>query len=230
MRPDEPPEDDRPVGLARSIRFSFAAYVDEIVLFLLPNVGLVIVAAGVIGLAAAVPAAVVLTPVLSLPIAVSCRLAVAAARGGSPRWAMVGQELPRRAGRKLAIAALQLFLLGIGLLNLALAGHIGGVPGVLSLVISGYVVLASSVYAVALWPIVCDPRREGPLAEQLRLALAVVMLRPFQVGTLAILAALGLIASIQLIAPAVILPSLIVLASTHYVVNVADRLRPTVRR
>src|SRR5687768_18401055 len=44
--------------------------------------------------------------------------------------------------------------------------------------IASYAVIATWMYGVALWPIVCDPDREAPLREQLRMALTVVMLRP----------------------------------------------------
>jgi len=225
MRRDEAPEELRPIGLARSIRTAFAAYVDEVVLFLVLNVALVIAVAALGGLVAVVPVALLLAPLLALPTAVLCRLAVAAARGGTPRWPMVGEELLRRAGRKLAIAAAQLVLLGLALLNLSLAGEIGGVPGILSLVVSGYVAIGTSVYALALWPVVCDPRRDASIAQQLRLALAVVVLRPLQLAVLGLLAVLALVASVQLIAPALFLPSIVVLAVADYVVNVADRLR-----
>ncbi len=226
MRRDEPRGHDRPAGITHSIRVSVAAYVDEIVLFLILNVALVIVVAALVSFAALMPLAFALAPLLALPTAVICRLAVTTARGGSPRWAMVGEELLRRAGRKVVLAALQLLVLGVGLLNVSLVDEIGGVPGMLSLVVSGYAVVASSVFALTLWPIVCDPRRDGPLVDHLRLALSLVLLRPLQLGMLAALTALAMVASIQLVALALILPSLVLLASTDYIVNLADRIRP----
>lgn len=225
MRRDEAPEELRSIGLARSIRTAFSVYVDEVVLFLVLNVALVIAVAALGGLVAALPVALLLSPLLALPTAVLCRLAVAAARGGTPRWPMVGEELFRRPGRKIALAATQLVLLALALLNLSLATEIGGVLGFLSLVVSGYAVIGSSVFALALWPVVCDPRREAPLVQQLRLALAVVLLRPVQLAVLGLITVLAMVASVQLIAPALFLPSLIVLAIADYVVNVADRLR-----
>ena len=107
-----------------------------------------------------------------------------------------------------------------------LAPGIGGIPGILSTIVAGYALVASSVYATALWPIVCDPRREGPLREQRRLALAVMLLRPVQIAVLTVITVLAVLVSVQLVAPAVFLPLLVMLAIAGYVVDVADRLRP----
>src|SRR5687768_6377457 len=92
--------------------------------------------------------------------------------------------------------------------------------------IASYAVIATWMYGVALWPIVCDPDREAPLREQLRMALTVVMLRPLQIGVLALIAALALIVCVQLIAPAVFLPGIVLVVIAGYVVPFVDRLRP----
>jgi hypothetical protein len=165
-------------------------------------------------------------PLLVLPTAVLQRLAVVAARGGTPRWAVIGEEVGRRAGRKLLLASLQLLVIALGAGNATLAPEIGGVAGLLSGVVVAYALIAVWLYAVALWPIVCDPRRDGPLREQLRLAASVLLVRPLQVAVLAIIAVLAMVASVQLIAPALILPALVLLAIAAYVVDVGDRLRP----
>jgi hypothetical protein len=139
---------------------------------------------------------------------------------------MVLAELPRHAGRKLLIAAVQLLVLALGVANVTLAPQIGGLLGVLSSLVAGYAVIVSSVYALALWPIVCDPSRELRLPDQLRLALAVVTLRPWQMGVLAVIVVLSVIVSAQLILPAIFLPGLVLIVVAGYVVPVADRLRP----
>ncbi|HJP71247.1 MAG TPA: hypothetical protein VJ975_05965, partial [Candidatus Limnocylindria bacterium] len=61
---------------------------------------------------------------------------------------------------------------------------------------------------------------------QLRLALALVTLRPLQLVVLAVITVLAVIVSIQLIAPLLFLPSLVLITIAGYVVPVADRLRP----
>jgi hypothetical protein len=173
-----------------------------------------------------VPILVVLAPLLALPTAVLMRLAVAAARDRSPSWPMARSELGRLAGRKLLLGAAQLVLLALGVINALLAGGVGGVLGIVSALIAAYAVIAVWMYSVALWPIVCDPDREAPLREQLRMALTVVMLRPLQIGVLALIAALAVIVCVQLIAPAVFLPGFVLVVIAGYVVPFVDRLRP----
>ncbi|MGH2402369.1 MAG: hypothetical protein ACRDE6_06625 [Candidatus Limnocylindria bacterium] len=226
--PDEPGPDEerRPVGLARAIRHAFAAYLDEIVLFLAVNLILVVAVALLVASSSIVPPLLLLAPLLALPTAVLMRLAVEGARETAVSWATVREELGRLAWRKVVLATVQLLILGIAATNVSLSSGIGGVPGILSALVAGYALIAISVYAVALWPIVCDPRREGPLREQLRLAVAVVLVRPLQVGVLAVITVLAVIASVQLIAPGLFLASLVLLAIAAYVVDVADRLRP----
>jgi len=173
-----------------------------------------------------IPILIVLAPLLALPTAVLMRLAVAAARDRSPSWSMATAELGRLAGRKLLLGAAQLIALALGVVNVLLAGSIGGILGILSALIASYAVIATWMYGVALWPIVCDPDREAPLREQLRMALTVVMLRPLQIGVLALIAALALIVCVQLIAPAVFLPGIVLVVIAGYVVPFVDRLRP----
>ena len=189
------------------------------------NVVLVVAALFVVAMAAVVPPLVVLVPLLALPASVLVRLAVEAAHDSSPRG-VVRAELGRLPARKVGLAAVQLVVLALGVLNVSLAPAIGGLPGLLAGIVAAYAVVASSVFAVALWPIVCDPRHEAPLAQQLRLALAVTLLRPLQLAVLTLIAVLAAVVSAQLIAPALFLPSLVALAMAAYVADVADRLRP----
>jgi hypothetical protein len=173
-----------------------------------------------------VPILILLAPLLALPTAVLMRLAVAAARDRSPSWSMATAELGRLAGRKLLLGAAQLLVLALGVINVLLAGSIGGFLGIVSALIAAYAVIAAWMYSVALWPIVCDPDREMPLRDQLRVALTVVILRPLQIGVLALIAALAVIVCVQLIAPAVFLPGFVLVVIAGYVVPLVDRLRP----
>jgi hypothetical protein len=139
---------------------------------------------------------------------------------------MAREELGRLAGRKIVLATVQLLVLGFSLTNVLLGGSIGGLAGIASAIVAGYALIAVTVYAVALWPIVCDPAREAPVRDQLRLALALVTLRPVQLVVLAVITVLGVVVSIQLIVPMLFLPSLLLITIAGYVVPVADRLRP----
>lgn len=179
----------------------------------------------VVTLVAIVPLLALLAPLLALPAAVLMRLAVSAARDDAPSWRLARAELGRLAGRKVGLAAAQLLILGLGLLNLSLGPSMGGIAGVAVTIVAGYALIAVAVYAVPLWSIVCDPLRQGPLRDQLRLALAVVVIRPIQILVLAVITVLSVLVSIQLVVPASFLPSLVMLAGAAYVVDVADRLR-----
>ena len=226
MRDDERTDQPRRPSLARAIRESFSRYLDEIVLFAIVNVGWALAIAAFAFVRIGLPLVVILTPLLALPTAALMRLAVATARDRAPSWPMAREELGRLAGRKVVLASIQLLLLGVSLTNVVLGGNIGGLPGIASAIVSGYALIAVSVYALALWPIVCDPAREAPVRDQLRLALALVTLRPLQLVVLAVITALAVIASIQLIVPLLFLPSLVLIMVAGYVVPVADRLRP----
>ena len=207
------------------MRHAAVAYVDMIVPLATVNIALVVLGFLAVAAAALAPPLMLLLPILALPSGVLMRLAVEAARDSTPPPGTVRTELGRMAGRKIALGAVQLLVLVLGTLNISLSGAIGGIAGVATGLVAGYALIASSVYAVALWPIVCDPRRAGPLRAQLRLALAVVLVRPLQVGVLALLTVLAGIVSAQLVIPALVLPSVLALTIGAYVVGVADRLR-----
>jgi hypothetical protein len=58
------------------------------------------------------------------------------------------------------------------------------------------------------------------------MALTVVILRPLQIGVLALITALAAIVCVQLIAPAAFLPGFVLVVIAGYVVPLVDRLRP----
>ena len=222
-RIDSPPP--RP-SLARAIRQSFSRYLDDIVVFVVVNLAWALAIGAFAFVRIGLPLVVILTPFLALPTSALMRLAVASARGRTPTWPMAREELGRLAGRKVALAAIQLLIMGLSLTNVTLGSSIGGLAGIASAIVAGYALVAVSVYAIALWPIVCDPAREAPLRDQLRLALALVTLRPMQLVVLAVITVLAIVVSIQLIVPLLFLPSLVLIMIAGYVVPTADRMRP----
>ena len=226
VRDPERTDEPRRPSLARAIRESFPRYLDDIVLFAIVNVGWALAFGAFAFVRIGLPAVVILTPLLALPTSALMRLAIATARDMAPGWPMAREELGRLAGRKVALAAIQLLIMGLSLTNVVLGGSIGGLAGIASAIVAGYALIAVSVYALALWPIVCDPAREAPLRDQLRLALALVTLRPLQLLVLAVITVLAVIVCIQLIVPLRFLPSLVLIVVAGYVVPVADRLRP----
>ena len=193
---------------------------------LVANTVLGLIVAVYVVLLVGIPALIVAIPLLALPTAALTRLAVAAARLGVPTLAMARAELGRLPLRKLVLAVVQVLVFAISVTNIGLAGEIGGLPGLMSGGVAIYAVVGTAIYAMALWPIVCDPRRAGPLREQLRLALLLTVRRPLQLALLALIAGAAAVASIQILVLAFFLPVLVVLAIAGYVVPAADELAP----
>lgn len=221
-----PRSDGRPPRLAGALTGAFTTALEWAFPFVTTNAGWVVAVVLLGFLALGVPLTWLLAPLLALPTASIMRLAVAATRLGVPSVRMARDELSRLAARKVVLAAVQLLLIVIGLTSLRLAVDIGGFGGVLSAAVALYAVLGASILAVALWPLVCDPAREGPVRAQLRLALAVIARRPLQLVVLAVITGLAVLVSAQLIVPALFLPSLVLLAIAGYVVPAADELVP----
>ena len=165
-------------------------------------------------------------PGIAIPMASLMRLGVAAVRLGVPTVKMAREELGRMTMRKLVLAAVQMLLLALAAANIGLAARIGGLSGLLSGGVAIYAAIATALLSVALWPIVCDPRRDGPWRDQLRLAIAVALRRPLQIGVLAGIVALAAYVSVQLLVPALFLPAVVLLAVAGYVVPLADEIAP----
>ena len=216
-----------PPSLGRAIRGSFQAYFDDILVFVVINAGVVTLVVLLAVARSIFPPVLFLAPVLGLPVAVLMRLAVATARDEAASWQVAAAELGRMAGRKLVLAAGQLGVLAIGLTNLIVSDDIGGLAGVVSALVGVYAVVLTSLYAFALWPIVCDPRQAAPVRAQLKLALVLLMGRPLQLSVLGLIAGMALLLSLQLIVPAVILPSLVLIMVARYVVPAVDGFRVT---
>jgi hypothetical protein len=200
-------------------------YVAEIVMFGVANAAWMLLVVAAVALWRLVPILVVLAPLLALPTSALMRLAVVTVRYDTPAWRHVRDELGRLVPRKLLLASVQLLLTAMGIANISLAVVTGGVLGAITGLVAFYAVLVVSLYALALWPIVADPAQEAPLREQLRLATALVLTRTLPLLLLLVVTVLAIILSVQLIVPAVILPSLVMLAVAAYVVPIVDRAR-----
>lgn len=209
-------------ALVASVRLLFEWAVPLVVANVAWGVVVTIYAVLLIG----VPAGILAVPLLALPTASLTRLAVAAVRSGVPSLAMARDELGRLPLRKVGLAGVQLAVMGIALANVGLAGRIGGPAGVISGGVAIWAAVLAAVYGVALWPIVCDPLRAGPLRDQLRLALALTVRRPLQLVVLAVVAGLAVAVSVRFVLPASFLPALTLLAIAGYVVPAADEIAP----
>jgi hypothetical protein len=215
--------------LGAAILGSFGLALEHAFPLVAVNLAWGVIVAGYLFAAVGVPVLLLALPVLALPTAAMTRLAVSAVRSGIPTLPMARDELGRLPLRKLAIAAVQLLVLGISVSNVGLAGGIGGVLGAMAAGVAVYALIVTGVFAMALWPIVCDPLRAGPLREQLRLALAVSLRRPVQLGVLALMAGLAAAASLQWPILGLFLPSVVLLAVAGYVVPSADEIAPPLR-
>jgi hypothetical protein len=202
------------------------AIVDEPIVFVGANLVLVLAVVIIATLMTVVPAAIVLVPLLALPGSAILRLASVALADGVPTLGAAWTEAWRGAGRKLLVAAVQLLLTGLGILNLLISAGLGGLAGALSGIAVAYGMLAVWGVATPLWSLLSNPRRDAPVRRQLRLAAAVVLARPLGILVLLAVAVGSAILSIQLFFPALLLPSFVLLAVAAYVGEVLDRLDP----
>ena len=212
--------------LGRAILGALRLVVEHAFPLVAVNLALGVIVAGYVFALIGLPVLLLALPVIALPTAALTRLAVSAVRSGVPTLGMARNELGRLPLRKLAMAAVQVLVLGIAASNLGLAGEIGGVLGAMSAGVAVYALVVTGIFAMAVWPIVCDPLREGSLRDQLRLALAVALRRPVQLGLLALIAGLAAVASLQVPVLGLFLPSVVLLAIAGYVVPSADEIAP----
>lgn len=224
--PDPEPHEAAPPTLRRAIRTGLLGYAEDALLFLALNLGLLLAVVVFVVAWTFAPVLVVLAPLLALPAAVLMRLAVAVARDEVASWELARQEMLRRPGRKVAVAAVQLVLTAVAALNVLVASSFGGLLGAVVAAAGAYGAIMVTAFAVALWPLVCDPRRDGRMASQLRLSAALVLLHPLQIAGLLALIAASVALSVLFVAPAVMLPSVMALIVAAYVVPAADLVSP----
>ena len=113
------------------------------------------------------PAAVLLSPVLGLPVLVIFRLSAVAALG---------------------IAASALLVAAAGLVNLITGLALGTPLGWALATVAAWTLLATATLLLAGWPILTDPaRQETPARMRLRLAALLVLAHPARLATLAAL-------------------------------------------
>ena len=203
-------------------------YFEGFALFAVLNVAVVLAGLAVAAAFTVLAPAIVLLPLVAIPASALTRAAVDVARAEPATWSAAARELGRRPGRKLLIAALQVLVTGVGLLNLSMAAAVGGIGGIAIAAIGAYGLIVAWAYAIALWPIVVDPRRDGRLADQLRLALLVLVTRPIGIVALLAVTAAAATACALLIVPLIVLPALVVLLCAAFVVPAADELAPAV--
>ena len=108
----------------------------------------------------------------------------------------------RRPWRVLVLGLLQFALTALLVADIAIGVAWGSWPGTLLLVTAVYGIVVFWCFAVVAWPIVLDPERDGePVRARLRLALVVLLVHPFRIGGVAILAGIVLGVATFLVAP-----------------------------
>jgi hypothetical protein len=134
------------------------------------------------------PAAVLLSPVLGLPVLVIFRLSAVAARGSTPTFADAAAVLRRLGPAALGIAASALLVAAAGLVNLVTGLALGTPLGWALATVAAWTLLATATLLLAGWPILADPaRQETPARMRLRLAALLVLAHPARLATLAAL-------------------------------------------
>jgi hypothetical protein len=169
---------------------------------------------GLLGLVVAVP-----------PAAGIMRMAVGLQRDGHTDFSDFTAAL-RRPWRALVVGTLQLVVLLVLLVDMMLGGAMGGTLGAFLTVSALYGVLIWWIYALALWPLLEDPLREGmPVRARLRLAALVLVAFPLRMLAAGLLLGALMLVSAVSVAPLVsIAVAFAWLVAAHHVLPLADRL------
>jgi len=192
-------------------------------------VGALILAIGYLALVT--PVALVLTPLLVLPMAGTMRMATRLARDGHTDlgdfWEVVRRPWPLLA---LGLAQLGVTVVLVG--DVAIAAGWRSWAGTFLAASAAYGIAVLWAFAVVAWPIILDPERDGePVRRRLRLAAAALVVHPIRVGLFA--AAIGALMLVAVLLVAPVLTCGIAfgwLAIVRFVLPIADRVEGRVPR
>lgn len=183
-------------------------------------IGIVVLGAGVSGLA------LLLAPALALPTAGIYRLAGLVVRGrlvslsdGFSAWRTFGVVAAGLGTAVLVAGALLSYNLWFGLQD-------GGVVGIAIATLAGWGLVILAMFAAVAWPLLLDPKRDGTSPrDRLRLALLLILAHPGRCAALTV--TLGLVVAVSTVAFAALITigvSFVALVATRYVLPAADRL------
>jgi uncharacterized membrane protein YesL len=170
--------------------------------------------------------AVVLVPLLAVPVAGIHRMAALLHRGEPASfWDFVG-GIRRYAGAALIVGAGAVLLAVVFTFNVFFGLDAGGVVGWTISALALYGDIGLAMFLVAVWPIVVDPvRADESLRSRLRLAALVNLARPGRMFALtASIVAILAISTVLFVALLTVSVALVSLIATRYVLPVADRL------
>lgn len=164
----------------------------------------------------------------ALLVPVSCgliRMAAHAARDQPVRLSQLRDGATHRPWRHLLLGAGQAGVFAMALFNLGAGLSGAGLVAVMVTVVAANVAFATYLVALAVWPILLDPRRQDVrLGAALRLALAVIAARPLAMVALALIVGAAVAATVQTIVLGLFLPAFGALLAAHHVLPVADAL------
>lgn len=231
MRPgSSEPEVTRTSGprLADAVRIGVTGFIEEIIAFLVANVAWAVLVGGVVYAIYRWPAALLLAPVAAPLTCGLARVAVETARGRVVSMRTFVAGIRDRFWTKLGLGAVQVLLVTVAILNLFVAPTIGGLSALVSMILSVYVVISTVAYGLVFWTMLSDAQLDSMPARRIgRLALAVVLRRPLQVGFLLAFAVLAMGLMAALVAPVMFLPSIVLLTVAAYVVPAGEEIRGT---
>jgi hypothetical protein len=162
---------------------------------------------------------------LAVPAAGVMRLATAAIRRGTPHFADL-LEPYRRPGRVLGVAAAQVVMIALLLVDIALFGGSGGLAGSVLSMIALYALLVIAVLSVVAWPLLLDPEHDDwSVRATLRLAVVLLLARPLRIALLALVVGAIVVLSILVVVPILAFGlALAWLTAAHAVLPAADAL------
>jgi uncharacterized membrane protein YesL len=169
--------------------------------------------------------ALILSPVLALPVAGIFRLGAQITRGEMTSFDDA-LDAWRRFGRDALVLGAAVVATGLILVVNVVAGiEEGGYLGLALATLAFWGLAIGSTGLLVAWPLLVDPRRPGiGLGEVVRLAGLLVLAFPIRFGALALVVGLFLVASmIAFAALAMLSVSLAALVSARYVLPASDR-------
>lgn len=171
---------------------------------------------------------------LLLVVPVTCgivRMAGHAVRKDHPRLRHFLAGLRYRWWQHLLLGVLQFLVLVMAIVNVGIGMRGENLLAALVAIVGLYVGVAAVVLGVAAWPLLLDPDREGrAVLSVLRVALAVVLRRPFRTGLVALVVVVLALGVSQVLLLGLLLPGFGALVAAHFVIPTANRLEADVRR
>jgi hypothetical protein len=170
--------------------------------------------------------AVLLSPLMGVPLVGLFRLAAATTRGEDPRLRDAFSAMRGRALHAVVVAAALIWGMGLLGINVAIGLGSNAPVGFAFATISGWGLISMAAYATVVWPLLGDPRRaDEPLGSTLRLSGYILLAAPVRVISLALFAAvLVVISAALLILLLTVTGAFVALLSCRVSLPEADRL------